>query len=199
MYAQDYDEAVMPAYDYTGTTPGCSYITWVGCVNTADSTLVPNSSYLQPYTKSEGLKSCPTRFVTTEYYAGNSGYGYNWGAFPGISTAPFTVVSLADIDVSAETVVFADGAAGNSGPNGLDGIQATAFLNAPSIAWPSFHGRHTEFGNVLWADGHVHAERPQYVNASYSGVDVSFFRKNHLGDLIKTGNADHNYYYNLHK
>ncbi|MEO7716847.1 MAG: DUF1559 domain-containing protein [Capsulimonas sp.] len=199
MYVQDYDEVAMPAYDFSGTTPGCSYIAWTGCVSSVDSKLVPNTSLLQPYTKSEGLKSCPSRTLTTEYYAGNSGYGYNYTAFPGFGSGS---TALAAIETPVETIVFADAAAGHSEAGVTNSLEATALLNPPgppATAWPSFHGRHTGVGNVLWADGHVKAERPKFINASYTGVPQSFFQGNHLGDVIKDGAADIAYYYKLQK
>ena len=199
MYAQDYDETTMPAYDYTGTTPGCSWLTWVGCVGSADGKLVPNTSTLQPYTKSEGLKSCPSRPSVNEYYAGNTGYGYNWHAFSGFAAGSFPTITLAAIQAPTETVVMCDSAAVHVVGGNVQGLEAAAMLNPPSQQWPSFHARHTELGNVLWADGHVKTMRPTLISASYSGVNASVFKANNLGDIIKPGAANINYYYDLAK
>jgi len=199
MYAQDYDETLMPAYDYRGTTPGCAWLTWVGCVSTTDSKLVPNTSTLQPYTKSEGLKSCPSRPNVNEYYAGNTGYGYNWHAFGGFASTGTPTTALAAIQVPTETIVFCDAAAVHVVGGSAQGLEAAAMLNPPSISWPSFHARHNGVGNVLWADGHVKIERPSLIAAAYQGTDASVFKGNSLGDIIKPGAADVDYYYNLDK
>jgi prepilin-type N-terminal cleavage/methylation domain-containing protein/prepilin-type processing-associated H-X9-DG protein len=192
MYAQDYDETVMPAYDYTGTTPGCDWIGWWGCFDGAQ--IVPGSSYLHPYTKNEGIKACPSWEVPggTPPWWGQTGYGYNWQYFPGFDGggSAARTVNLAAIGSVAETVVFADAARIRYYiDNALEG---SAYIQAPSYGYPNFHVRHNGSGNVLWADGHVSTQRAKILRSTYpvgssSAEDV---KRHRLGDIDRDGNPE---------
>lgn len=194
MYAQDYDETVMPAYDYSGTIPGCDWIGWWGCFD--GSRIVPDSSWLHPYTKNEGIKACPSWNNPTGSWWGVTGYGYNWQYFPGNDGPGLQTVSLAAVQSPSETVVFCDAARieyyNATDPNRLEG---SAYIQSPSYSYPSFHARHNDTGNVAWADGHVKAEKAKvlrsvYTVMGYATIPVEVIKQNHLGDLDRDGNPD---------
>lgn len=182
MYAQDYDEHVMPSYDYTGTG-GCEWKIWWGCFD--GTRVIPNSSWLYPYTKNEGVKTCPNRPKGSDPDWPSTGYGYNWMYFPDV-TSPS--VTLAAIQAPTETIIFTD--AGRLLWEGTGQYEDTSFIQAPSIAWPSFHARHSGGGNVLWADGHVSVQRPKWLRATYITGNQEAQKRQNVADVDQDGNPD---------
>jgi prepilin-type processing-associated H-X9-DG protein len=69
-------------------------------------------------------------------------------------------------------------------------LKANPFLSPPSQSFPNFHGLHTEFGNVLWLDGHVKAVRPIYRSGSIFGVPATTYQGYKLGDIDEDGNLN---------
>lgn len=202
LYSQDYDGHIMPAYDYSKTTPGCDWIGWWGCHDPATDSIKTNSSWLYPYTRSQGLKSCPSFQPEKNNSWDDTGYGYNFQHFPGISEPEeFQPVSESDIQEPARTVVFTDAARicyyCSEDPTLLEG---SAYIQAPSYKYPSFHGRHNGFGIVAWADGHVKADKPKFLHSEYmKGIAQDTVKSHNLGDLDEDGNPDTDELFTLNK
>jgi prepilin-type N-terminal cleavage/methylation domain-containing protein/prepilin-type processing-associated H-X9-DG protein len=145
MYAQDYDEVCAPYGLYLQPKAG-----WLGW-----------QALLHPYTKSIEVLACfsaewrPTERLLEVDYAqrearGSIGININlfnqyaaWGNEP-----PF-VTTLADLDLPAETVVFADS-------NGWDWCSLPGGWWAPASRTLDRHHGHA---NVAFADGHVRPVR----------------------------------------
>jgi prepilin-type N-terminal cleavage/methylation domain-containing protein/prepilin-type processing-associated H-X9-DG protein len=194
MYAQDYDERAMPSGYDSGSCPD-GQLRWYGCL-TGDG-VTPRTSPLEPYLKSDAIRSCPSwgKELVSSY--GESGYGYNFLAFPEIyndgtmcavddtswpcTAVPASGTSLAQIEEPTQTIAFADTAYNDSGTM----VSYPYFV--PDLA--NFHARHNGTGNVLWADGHVKAMQP-----TYGDPDSSQFN---LGFLAKDGDPDE--YLRAHK
>ncbi|MCC6445072.1 MAG: prepilin-type N-terminal cleavage/methylation domain-containing protein [Armatimonadetes bacterium] len=191
MYAQDYDEMVMPAYDYSGAIPGYEWIGWWGGYDGAR--IVPNTSYLYPYTRHEGIKACPSWENPPNSWWGVTGYGYNWFYFPGNDGSGLQAVSLAAVRTPAETVAFCDAARimyyNPADPTFLEG---SAYIQPPSFDYPSFHARHNGTGLVAWADGHVKVEKPKIMRSVYlwGSTSVDIVTGHHLGDIDRDGDPN---------
>jgi len=189
MYAQDYDGVAMPAYDYNGTTAGCEWIGWWGCYN--GKQIVPGSSYLHPYTKSEGLKSCPSWKDPAGSWWGLTGYGHNWVYFPGWADGKTPTVLIDAAQTPSETVIFGDSARIDKWESPGTALTGSAYIAAPSQGWPEFHARHNGGGNVLWADGHVSVQRAKVLRDSYENSGpVDLVRQYKLGDIDQDGNPN---------
>jgi prepilin-type processing-associated H-X9-DG protein len=75
---------------------------------------------------------------------------------------------------------------------------------APSITYPTLHGRHSGFANVLWMDGHAKAHKPTFrTSGSQGSVTFTDWERAQIGDLIypqyPKGSANQDYYYLLTK
>ena len=129
-----------------------------------------------------GVLDCPA-FPITEVPA-----VYNASDRPAYGTGiQFSdLVRMNSIRTPSETAVYADTARVRS-TNGV--VQRWFQLYTPNYENPTFHGRHNRQGNVLWADGHVSAERP-----NLTADKVSSFYGNPrqrkatvIGDLTRPG------------
>jgi prepilin-type N-terminal cleavage/methylation domain-containing protein/prepilin-type processing-associated H-X9-DG protein len=179
-YAQDYDERLFPiAYD------DWSHYWW-GYVDRANQTVDFSRGFLQPYMRNSQIKACPTLRENTNFAYGHLGYGYNYAYLSPMNPPTWTpiAVSLAQIANPAETVWIADAAQWRTWGAGAPVFEGTGFLEPPSYFNPTFHGRHTEVGNVLWCDGHVKVFKPVF------RPDQSFqpHRERLLGDIDRDGN-----------
>jgi prepilin-type N-terminal cleavage/methylation domain-containing protein/prepilin-type processing-associated H-X9-DG protein len=179
-YAQDYDERLFPiAYD------DWSHYWW-GYVDRARQTVDFSRGFLQPYMRNAQIKACPTFRENTNFAYGHLGYGYNYAYLSPMNPPTWTpiAVSLAQIANPAETVWIADAAQWRTWGAGAPVFEGTGFLEPPSYFNPTFHGRHTEVGNVLWCDGHVKVFKPVF------RPDPSFqpHRERLLGDIDRDGN-----------
>ena len=168
-YAQDYDERVMPASNGVQE--------WVGQANpSAPPYYVPRTGFLEPYMKSDQVKQCPSvtvdesvGYVTSADYAG---YGYNRAAFPITSTATPTSTTLSTLEDPSRTVAFGD--AGQPRRNSSGSLYKAAVVYIEHTGWTAGGGRarfafrHLETGNVLYADGHVKAEKGKMLLSSYT-------------------------------
>lgn len=193
MYATDSDGAAMLAYDYTGNTPGCDWIGWWGCHDPATDTIVTNSSYLHPYTKSEGLKACPT-YKPTDAGWGNTGYGYNYMSFPGTTLGSDSLPTAAltnesEIEAPSETITFAEASRWDLWSGGPVVITGSAYIQYPSSRTPTIHARHSESSTVAWADGHAKTYKPTFPTYTtwYGSASADLAKKDRLGDVLKAG------------
>ena len=198
-YAQDYDEKMMrfsTGPGRTASTAANPIRYWWGGWDHAGQTYNSSQGLIQPYLKSDQVRSCPSfDVINATPYEGPTGYGYNVATLsPSNYPAPSYIetpiaTSLASIEDVSRTVVFADAAILNSA-----GAPAPAtYLSRPALggnAYPNFHGRHLETGNVLYCDGHVKARRPVYHTGSfgYNGtLDGEKMKAVNIGDLDEDG------------
>ena len=105
MYAQDYDETILPSTNYT--VP-------------ASDPLRIWPAMLQPYVKNQGVFLCPSA-LNTKYPAdwsmrsyGSIGYNGLAGFDPAGIEAPSSVAALASLDEPARTVLLADTPSGDA-------------------------------------------------------------------------------------
>ncbi|MBI3944293.1 MAG: type II secretion system protein [Armatimonadetes bacterium] len=186
MYVQDYDEMAMPLGYWC--CPGQGWVKewrWYGSQDRAG--LHHEEGLLYPYMRNVDIKGCPTRPEIGRPLDGNLGFGYNDKYL-----APNVVVgrpvqqiytvpaSMAAIQSPAETVVFYDSARLVRGQ-----LQSTPFGCPPSMGGSCFHGRHNEMGNVIWADGHVKAERPKPIPRG--SLSLELLQQQHVGDIDRDG------------
>jgi prepilin-type N-terminal cleavage/methylation domain-containing protein/prepilin-type processing-associated H-X9-DG protein len=178
-YSQDYDERTVPLL-YVAT-PKIFY--WWGSFTTGDTTYDMNGGLLNPYMKNGQILDCPDAAnvplgATPQPLA----YGMN---FMTLGTGNMGI-SLASVNRPAETVAFADGARANTTviPSEMQRFtQVTPLGQSHKTGqYPTVHGRHSGFSNVLWLDGHVKAMKVSFPNPTtanqLSGV------KNNIGDLV---------------
>jgi prepilin-type processing-associated H-X9-DG protein len=67
-------------------------------------------------------------------------------------------------------------------------LEANAYLEPPSSAYPTFHARHNEVGNTLWCDGHAKTFTPVYRSGTFGwGFNADSFRQHRLGDIDRDG------------
>lgn len=147
---------------------------------------------------------CPswtTDQTSLEKDADVQGCGYNAKAFPAQTRAqPRALPLLSAIEKPAELVVFADGAFIDPYPQDPVPVLSSCALAPPSSGKPLFHGRHNGWGNVLWADGHVKAMQPLYMEGAHSGrfpLSVALQRKLQVGFLDRYGKSTTNEFFEL--
>src|SRR5689334_2151431 len=106
MYAQDYDEVVLPV---STSTTGKTYYWWASWNGTARN---DTEGLVYPYMKNSQIQACPSFNNKLRAALGLTGYGYNYNYLspfvpPLYQAAP---VSLAAIQTPTETVQMADSA-----------------------------------------------------------------------------------------
>lgn len=182
LYNQDYDETVM-TWGYHCCPPnGYKWERrWYGYWDQATKTNDDTGGLLYPYTKSGPLKACPSRPDIGRPQDTNLGFGYNEKYLcPVISPGVRAPVSLAAIQTPAETIAFWDSA---RLVNGV--LQSTPHGCPPSFGGSCFHGRHNEFGTVLWADGHVKSQRPKLLDRP--NPPLALRQQYNVGDIDRDG------------
>ena len=201
-YAQDYDEKIMRFSTGDGPpSPATPIRYWWGGWD--GTTYDASQGLIQPYLKSDQVRSCPSFAVpAANAYEGPTGYAYNVGTLAPTdyqNTPPYTgtprAASLASIEDTARTVVFADAAQLSS----AGAIRSSTYLSNPSSQYPNFHARHLETGDVLFCDGHVKAIRPVYRPtgfATFAGITAATLKQNNLGDIDEDGNLTTNELFN---
>jgi prepilin-type N-terminal cleavage/methylation domain-containing protein/prepilin-type processing-associated H-X9-DG protein len=190
LYAQDYDERVMPRD--SGTQNG-KMMYWWGSWNASTNTLLESEGLLQPYMGNYQIQACPSFRNELRTALHFTGYAYNNEYLHTFGKVP---VKLSQITDAAETVTFADSArmTGNV-------VEPNTYLTPPGPDastgtlgnYPAFHGRHNGTGVVLWADGHAKAFRPVY----RPGPAYAKYIPNQIGDLDKDGDMTTNEYFDL--
>lgn len=185
MYADAYDDTLMRvSTKMSDTKTAYFWGSWDG------TTLKPEEGLLYPYTKSKGIQADPTFLNEVRKSMGQTGYGYNyqylapssydsnWNEVP-------SPVNYTQVGKPAETVAFASSATlGYSAPFTL---QANAYLEPPSSQFPTFHGRNSGQGVVLWADGHVKGIKPVLRTKTFglygASYDPEIWKKENLGEI----------------
>ena len=198
-YARDYDDRAMPVRvrgrDNRGPDKTKMFYWW----GSYDGKILrEREGLLQPYLKDTRALTCPAFVNFRRRVVGRTGYGYNFDFLSPFGAPRFTVphsVALSEIISPSRTAVFADAARLEGGV-----LEGNPFLDVPTTQHPSFHGRHGGAGNVLWADGHVSAQKPVYRRGffGYNGkFDAALYRKNQLGDLDADGDLSTNELFGL--
>jgi prepilin-type N-terminal cleavage/methylation domain-containing protein len=182
MYSQDYDEMITPI----ATVSGLKVYYWWASFDNATQLRDDSEGLLFPYMKNSQIQACPSFRNTLRATLGLTGYGYNYVylcPFQQFGPTTFNVapVSLAAVSQPAETVFLADSARWNirTSPARLEG---NTFLDPPSLGNPTFHGRHSEMGNVLWLDYHVKSMRPVF------RTNLPDTARQYLGEIDRDGN-----------
>jgi prepilin-type N-terminal cleavage/methylation domain-containing protein/prepilin-type processing-associated H-X9-DG protein len=189
LYNSDFDDTLMRVRT---EEPGLVQYWWG---STAGATFNPDGGLLYPYMKSHQVQACPSFDNRMRSNIGLTGYGYNVEYMsPSQYLAPdYTEtqvpVRASQLDAPAETVAFADAARINNWDYAHPTLEGNTYLEPPSYDFPSFHGRHNGFGNILWADDHVKCRKPLLragaFGYGYVGTD---FLPHNLGDIDADGN-----------
>lgn len=225
-YTYAADNKGMGFISYYVQTDGFFFKYWFAgyALSGPDAGFDNKTGYLTRYFKNPKITDCPSLQDT-----------YNAGALPAtvarvsyalnFNTTNTKWKRFSAIKKPVETMALIDSATVqlNATATVPLGAVTTAFnSNVPSDTSigknPTFHGRHSKQGNVLWYDGHVSTESP-YVSKEVSTYNTQFqpyltyFYVNNIGyltpvtraeiadvDLMKPENvARVNYYYYLNK
>jgi prepilin-type N-terminal cleavage/methylation domain-containing protein/prepilin-type processing-associated H-X9-DG protein len=171
MYAQDYDEFMVPAWSMTNDQNGTCW-----------------ADMLMPYNKSLQVMDCPSSGLKVSLINTNWGgqtvsrdvlsYGINttyWGGHAGSASGPAANppirVSMSRIMAPAETVLLSDfyGRLETSGQYDLSTYYTAVPINAAVY-------RHNEQSNILFCDGHVKSMNQGALAATHSvgGTNVKY-------------------------
>ena len=199
MYNNDFDDTCMRV---AIQGPTVTYYWWGAWDGTK---LTPQNGLLYPYAKSQGIQADPSFDNTLRTALGLTGYGYNYVY---LSPATYNPPDYVEVDVPvnfsqighpAETITFATSARINNWSYSAPTLEGNTYLDPPSNANPSFHGRNAgSQGNIAWCDGHVKSMTPTYRTGSFGyGFDESMFAPQHLGEITKSGDLTSDDYFNL--
>ncbi len=198
MYADDSDGKAMP---YSHSVGGTSQF-WTGFTTSDENSGVARGTgLLHPWLKTDKILLCPSwaedSSTSNFTQADVQGYGYNNSVFrPQNDKNPNRVTLISAIDKPAEMVVFAD-VVSISGVNfGTPGLVSYLAISAPSRGLPTFHGRHNGMGNVLWADGHVKARQPTFIE-SVRGRTAKLQQSFQVGFIDQDGSLDTDEFFEL--
>jgi prepilin-type N-terminal cleavage/methylation domain-containing protein/prepilin-type processing-associated H-X9-DG protein len=189
LYAEDYDEKVLPVSSYVAAD-GSGLYWWAGFDGVKSD---PTRGLLYPYMRNAQIQTCPSFQDARRAALDLTGYGYNYVYLSPLVPPTYQAqsVSLAAVQKPAETVQMADAAELDTWDYSTPTLVGNAYLEPPSSAFPSFHARHNETGNILWIDGHVKAFQPVYRTGTFGfGYNAEDFRQNHLGDIDQDGNLN---------
>ena len=208
MYTQDYDEKSFPLWDLDHPAGSGGWKFWggevidnaafFGTVVRTTPNLRPGTGYMHPYIKSDAVRGCPS-YSRSDQWAHESDYmGYGMNA-----SFMTNGISLAQISKPSETLLFGDSSAWNSASNAM---MSCPYLNSPSGIYPTIHGRHLEFANMVFTDGHVKAMRPRAAFSTYdSGITPAILKEHTVGDIVQPNvtdastDAEKDYFYLLEK
>ncbi|MBX3118283.1 MAG: prepilin-type N-terminal cleavage/methylation domain-containing protein [Fimbriimonadaceae bacterium] len=188
MYAGDYDDVCMRVRTWDSAK---SYYWWGSFDGT---TLRESEGLLFPYTKNKGIQSDPTFADTLRTVIGFTGYAYNYSYLSPSSYAPPTwdevpsPVLMSQVGSVSDTVAFATSARVNNWSFSSPVVEGNTYLEPPSSDFPTFQGRHSSRGAVLWCDGHVSTFTPTYRSGTFGyGNDAAVFKRFLVGDIDKDG------------
>jgi prepilin-type N-terminal cleavage/methylation domain-containing protein/prepilin-type processing-associated H-X9-DG protein len=201
LYADSYDDTLMRASTGSMATGRIYY--WWGSFDGV--TLRESEGLLYPFTRNKGIQVDPSFDNRLRTAIGLTGYAYNNSYLspadylpPTYDEVPIPVMAT-QIGQPSETVAFATSARlGNFSPPFV--LQGNTFLSPPSAEYPTFHGRHSGVGVVLWADGHAKVRRPVFRTGSFGWggmYDAEQFRTERLGDLDGDGDLSTNDLFDL--
>lgn len=185
MYAQDYDERVLPVQ----TLGVGKRVYWWASFDGSNRN--ESEGLLYPYMKNAQVQTCPEFSNSLRSTLGLTGYGYNYNYLSPLVAPTYDVqpVSLARIANVSETVQMADSARLNTWQYTTPTLEGNAYLEPPSSDYPTTHARHSGGANVLWVDGHVKVFRVLYRTGTFGyGNSADDFRKAVLGDIDSDGN-----------
>ncbi|MBX3095326.1 MAG: prepilin-type N-terminal cleavage/methylation domain-containing protein [Fimbriimonadaceae bacterium] len=186
LYSGDYDDTLMRASVPDGTA--IKY--WWGRFDGAK--LDEKEGLLFPYMKSTQIQADPTQPASFRSAIGLTGYGYNYGYLAPSVYAPPTyeetpvAVNEIQIERTSETIVFGSAARLNNWEFATPKLEGNTYLEAPSVDFPSVHGRHGGGMAVLvWADTHASARKPNLRTGAFGyGFNGEDFIGPNLGDLL---------------
>jgi len=199
MYAQDYDDVVVPVFT---TAPGKTIYWWASWDG---NTRREAEGLLFPYMRNHQIQADPSFRNNLRTAVGETGYGYNYAYLSPFrqqadgSWAPVSV-ALAAVANPTETVLMATSARINTWQYATPTLEPNTLLEPPSSNFPTFHGRHNDMGLVLWLDGHTTPRKPTLRNGRFgwgNSFDSADFRKAQLGDITVDGNLGNDTLFDL--
>ncbi|HZH97957.1 MAG TPA: prepilin-type N-terminal cleavage/methylation domain-containing protein [Fimbriimonadaceae bacterium] len=188
MYAGDYDDVLMRDRVPEGSKQIYWWGSWDGSIFRAQEGL------LYPYMKSQEIQRCASFSNKLRTNLGLTGLGYSVSYLsptrylpPDYAEQPVPV-NHSQIGSPSETVAFGDSARINNWSYSSPTLEGSTFLDPPSSNFPSFHGRHSRVGNIVWADSHAKSRKPVMRSGSFGyGFQAAYFTPHWLGDIDKDG------------
>ena len=181
LYGQDNDGRMFPALRHASDA---GVITaWCNCqVDKPRPHVDKSCGPLSAYINNVEIWTCPAASDTAVTYGLNI-------AFVRFEITDGSPVRLAQISSPANTILMADRV-----PISPDRLGEAPYIFLPTDSQPVVQGRHSGLANVLWADGHLSAERPATPQQS-SRVGQ--------GDILRSAYTgipqEDDYYYKLFK
>lgn len=199
--------------NYTQRIAGTTYsVTWFSGrdVSNPAAGTIADMGLLFRYLPNRAVRDCPAAVdweMTTNpalgdvhiHYASSSVTLTTKSSGLGDGTLKFVRVK-----VPAETFWWGDAATPNATSRALGGtLQLDPPANQPTMVssgYTRMHGRHNGRASILWFDGHVTEELPNYTSTRSSGISTpEYRRKIFLGDLMPPGSVygdpNQNYYF----
>jgi prepilin-type N-terminal cleavage/methylation domain-containing protein/prepilin-type processing-associated H-X9-DG protein len=201
LYMGDYDDTLMRVR-IAEADPNQAIYFW-GEWDSGAQKLDATKGLLYPYTRSQGIESDPSLPSGYRASLGEDGYGYNYVYLsPSNYDANYNEipvpVNYGQVNSVAEKVAFASSARMSfSAPFT---VQANGYLEPPSSQYPTFQGRHSGFGVILWCDGHAKARKPVLRTGTfgYGGIyDGGMFAPVNLGEIDQDGDLTTDELFNL--
>ncbi|MFN3652504.1 MAG: DUF1559 domain-containing protein [Armatimonadota bacterium] len=191
MYTQDWDETVAPPRaGYNAMMPeGRMAIRWFGAWDTATGIrYYPQYGFYYPYMKNADVAGCSSLNLPARPQYGPTDYAFSDRLYS---------ATLAMIQSPSDTVMMFDSVRINGGttdrvpwgypPTAGLGIYVPPGAAGPlAVQEPTFHARHSGFGNVVWMDGHVKAVKPKFFPAP--AANAALRRQHSIGDIDSDGN-----------